>query len=311
MGAQNAPAQLSDLEFLGAYDEYMKLRGTSGIESLPEFEQTSRAVKRRIFEAMMVNWAFGGPIKSSMTPAVSAGLGLLVSRSPYGGLVGTAVGAGVSCLGPMYTKWHLSSYAEKHPDVTLHSMAGCWKQLHAGQGDARAVRLERVRPSLDSVPNGLRRLIGILFVSIQSSASLRRLFSDVYTDSLTASPALQGTVHTGKDILQKERDREHLAQQDELARLRRTVEEQDAMLRRMQEDRAYEGDSANVTDGRLSQVEQTLARVVHSLGPLLETLGEADSTEVQVVQVKIHTKRVVGVEPVDPRRTAQSATTKA
>ncbi len=103
MAAPNAPAQLSDLEFLSAYDEYLALRGQqhSDPSKVAQCEATAKAVKRRIFEAMMVNWAFGGPIKCSMTPAVSAGLGLLVSRSPYGGLVGTAVGAGVSCLGPL------------------------------------------------------------------------------------------------------------------------------------------------------------------------------------------------------------------
>lgn len=302
MAAPVVPARHSDLEFLSAYDDYARLRGPLAPAEHPECAAVSKAVKRRIIEAMMVNWAFGGPIKSSMTPAVSAGLGLLVSRSPYGGLVGTAVGAGVSCLGPMYTKWHLSAYAESDPDCTLESMAECWKALNGGQGDGWDVRKERVKPSLDSVPNGLRRLMGLAFVYVQSSNSLRRLFSDVYTDSLTASPALQGKVQQGKDMLLSEREREAKVKEDELSRLRATVDEQAAVIRGLQENGAYGDEAAKGTDGRLGAVEETLARILHGLGPLLghlaaDTGAEADVT---VVQVHVQSRRVIDVRPMNP-----------
>ncbi len=300
MAAPVVPARLSDLEFLSAYDEYARLRGPLDPKEHPKCAAVSKAVKRRIIEAMMVNWAFGGPIKSSMTPAVSAGLGLLVSRSPYGGLVGTALGAGVSCLGPMYTKWHLSAYAESDPDCTLESMAECWKALNAGQGDGWDVRKQRVEPSLGSVPNGLRRWMGIAFIYVQSSTSLRRLFSDVYTDSLTASPALQGKVHEGKDMLLHEREREVRLKEDELSSLRAKVDEQAAVIKGLQENGAYGDEAAKGTDGRLGAVEETVARILHGLGPLLSHLAADESADVTVVQLHVQSRRVIGVVPVKP-----------
>lgn len=296
MAGPMTPAQLSDLDFLSAFDEYVALRGP--LPGVPQrCEYTSKAVKRRIFEAMMVNWAFGGPIRSSMTPAVTTGLGVLVSRSAYGGLVGTALGTAVSTLGPQFTKWHLSSYAEKDPDCTLASMAECWSALYAGPGDARALRLERVKPSLDSVPNGMRRWLGILFVYIQSSESLRKLFQGVYTDCLTVSPRLQGTVQKGKELLNKKRAAEALAKEEELARLRETVDRQAAMITELQTNRAYDESATEDSGTRLGQVEEAVARITHALGPLLHELGANDSAEVRILEVAVHSRRVLTAKP--------------
>ncbi len=192
-------------------------------------------------------------------------------------------------------------------------MAQCWKHLHAGQGDARDVRLERVRPSLDSVPNGLRRWLGVAFVSLQSSASLRNLFSGVYTDCLTASPHLQQRVHVGKDLIHKQRAAETLAKEDELARLRDTVDTQAALIKDLQANRAYDDDATSDSAVRLGMMEQTVARIAHALGPLLEELGGegGEEADIRVLQVLVQTRRVIHVQRTDTRKTGPNTSVPA
>ncbi len=286
MPAANATAAtLSDLDLLASYDRLQELSPPP--QRTGDFDDIRRSVNRRIVEAMMGQWVFGGPIRCSVTPAVSAAIGLMVSRSGYGTAAGAAIGTGVACLGPLFTRWHLRHYAESQADATLASMAEAWKALQSGQGDGYDVRLERLKPGLDSVPDGIRRRIGKIFVYLQTTASLRTLFAQVYTDCLTASPVLQSHVQTGKAVLLRETEQEAIAQKMELAHLRATVLEQQQIIHDLQVEGAHGGQDVLEAMGRLDSVEGTVALMLHRLAPLLEQLRNGDGQSVTVVHMQV------------------------
>lgn len=288
MRAGHTMPTMSDIDLLERHDDFVYLCPLP--EATAETMQIRQAVNRRIMEAMMLQWAFGGPIRSSMTPMVSAAIGLLIARNGYGSLAGAAVGTGVTCLGPMFTRWHLRQYAEKHPDLTLASMAESWKAMDTGQGDAYAVRLERMKPGLESVRNGLRRRIGKLFVLLQTTASLRKLLAQVYTTCLTASPALQSTVETGKKVLLQEADKTAAQEKLELATLRETVRAQEEIIRQLQIEDSHDDEAAVQTNGRLDEVERTLMHALHQLGPLLEQVRSGNGS-ITLVHMTVESDR--------------------
>lgn len=251
---------------------------------------------------MMVSWGFGGPIRASATPVVTAGLGLLISRNAYGSMVGAVLGGAVSCLGPQFTKWHLGSYAQQYPHLSLEGFANAWKKLHEGQGDGLQLRIDRVRPSLDSVPNGMRRWLGIAFVAMQSSASLRKLLAEAYTDSLTVSPALQSVVSQGKSLLDADRVRQETERQAELERLQTLVLQQEGTIRALQEDGAHTAVAEVTAEERLRSMEEVMARFQHALAPLLEQLARSgeNGAEISLMLLRIQGKSIVEASSVHP-----------
>lgn len=255
MPVQRDTATLSDMEFLNAYVDYRALHPETIRTYTPEEEQLMNRTRRRVMEAMMMWQTFGGPVPKAVTPIVTSLLSLAVSSNPLVPVGGTALGAGVAALGPYLTKRHLRCYAEQYPRITLDCFVDGWKNLCLGQGDSFTVRRERMQPTLDAVPNDWRRWVGLAFIYLNTTASLRKVFSNVYIECLTASQALQKRVSAGKRMLVRKEARADQEKEMKIDGLQTAVAGQDQLVRQLTTDHAYQEQLATDAQQRIINLE--------------------------------------------------------